>query len=320
MVLDPHIAMVNHSCEPNAVVVNDGPIVTLRSLKAISSNEEIFISYIDNTEPYSRRQKELKDRYFFTCTCVKCSKGHDTTSDEWAGPFDKISQEMKDFADSQGQTNPALLDPSNSVGDDDDAKRLQILQTLAYEKLDTARKPGNPSLTASELEEGFKICHDTNIWPLHRQPYPALRHELMVSLLEKGDYLAAALHGIKTYFLIDPILYRQENHPVRIIHKWTLSMSFLFLLSGPEYEDALSKMDKQGVNAVAITWALLREVNKGVNFSHGESSSFAKKVWEKMAEVGNGLGGGDLRQLTRLETEAAQQWQSFKEMASWTEF
>lgn len=69
---EPIVSFANHSCTPNATVIFDGRRMELRALDHISKDEQIFISYIDPTQPTSIRQEELSSRYFFTCECEKC--------------------------------------------------------------------------------------------------------------------------------------------------------------------------------------------------------------------------------------------------------
>ena len=67
-------SLINHDCTPNCVAVFQGAKVLIRSIKTISKNDEVTISYIESLETRYNRIKELKDRYFFQCTCNTCSK------------------------------------------------------------------------------------------------------------------------------------------------------------------------------------------------------------------------------------------------------
>jgi hypothetical protein len=71
---EPVIAVANHSCIPNAVIVFDGRKIMLRALDPIKKDEQVFISYVDGTQRRETRQAELKEAYFFTCNCEKCAK------------------------------------------------------------------------------------------------------------------------------------------------------------------------------------------------------------------------------------------------------
>ncbi|KAM0287780.1 hypothetical protein ACHAQH_000312 [Verticillium albo-atrum] len=71
--LDTTLAMVNHSCVPNAVVAFSGRRAFLRALRDIQEGEEIEISYIDCTQSLEHRRKAL-DLYFFECACPRCKE------------------------------------------------------------------------------------------------------------------------------------------------------------------------------------------------------------------------------------------------------
>ncbi|KAI0842860.1 SET domain-containing protein [Hypoxylon sp. FL0890] len=66
------LAMLNHSCIPNAFVHFSGRDATLHAYREIKEGEEIEISYIDNDMTRPQRQKALKTRYYFACVCPRC--------------------------------------------------------------------------------------------------------------------------------------------------------------------------------------------------------------------------------------------------------
>ncbi|KAL2122379.1 hypothetical protein VTJ04DRAFT_2834 [Mycothermus thermophilus] len=69
--LDPGLAMVNHSCVPNAFIGFDRRTATLRAERPIEEGDEITISYIDYTLPRAQRHEALK-QYHFQCECSRC--------------------------------------------------------------------------------------------------------------------------------------------------------------------------------------------------------------------------------------------------------
>ena len=75
MGFDPIVCSANHSCDPNAVVMFNQPQVVVRALSRISAGEEVFIKYIDTTNPRSVRRAELNESYYFECNCAKCKLG-----------------------------------------------------------------------------------------------------------------------------------------------------------------------------------------------------------------------------------------------------
>jgi len=69
---------INHSCSPNVEnIYNKRDIVmnakvVLRAIKPIRQGEELSITYINEIQTKEDRQRELKAKYGFTCTCSKC--------------------------------------------------------------------------------------------------------------------------------------------------------------------------------------------------------------------------------------------------------
>src|SRR5271170_2282163 len=72
MCFDPTLALLNHSCNPNAAIVFDGNFASIRSIRDIVQSEQVTISYIDNTYKRSTRREQLRIGYFFECQCVGC--------------------------------------------------------------------------------------------------------------------------------------------------------------------------------------------------------------------------------------------------------
>ncbi|RDB18387.1 Histone-lysine N-methyltransferase ASHR1 [Hypsizygus marmoreus] len=79
--ISPVVALINHSCDPNAVVVfprasdipsSQEPQMQVIALRAIQPDEEILTSYIDTTLPKDQRQKALQETYNFDCSCDLC--------------------------------------------------------------------------------------------------------------------------------------------------------------------------------------------------------------------------------------------------------
>jgi len=69
---------LNHSCIPNAIVVNPSDFpnasVVVQALEPIQEGEEITISYIDETMSKEKRKELLSTHYLFDCKCAKCRK------------------------------------------------------------------------------------------------------------------------------------------------------------------------------------------------------------------------------------------------------
>lgn len=91
--VSPLVALINHSCAPNVVVVfprgrkDSGiePVAKVIALRNIAPGEEILMSYVDTTLPKSLRQNALTETYNFQCCCKACaeSSGVDPREATW---------------------------------------------------------------------------------------------------------------------------------------------------------------------------------------------------------------------------------------------
>lgn len=71
----PTIAMINHSCVPNAALVTSNGQVYVRVISEIASGHELLIDYTgdDSAGITSMRRHKLRKRYHFTCHCPQCA-------------------------------------------------------------------------------------------------------------------------------------------------------------------------------------------------------------------------------------------------------
>ncbi|KAG8805647.1 hypothetical protein FRC17_005408 [Serendipita sp. 399] len=76
----PLAALINHSCDPNAVIVFPNsfkgiyPTLEILSVQPIKVGEEIVAAYVDITLPKALRQKSLNGTYAFDCKCSECTR------------------------------------------------------------------------------------------------------------------------------------------------------------------------------------------------------------------------------------------------------
>ncbi|KAF2088201.1 SET domain-containing protein [Saccharata proteae CBS 121410] len=258
--LDPLGCAANHSCEPNAFVVFDGADMSFRALKPVRKDEEIFISYIDNTNPFARRQAELQDRFCFTCDCPKCQKRFSAREDQFK--------------------------PSKSPEQISKERRLSAVQGQAFDDLEQARKLGDGSFwepALARVTRGLALLSDSDMWPPTRQPYAALRDELVVLYSASQRFPMAWQHMVRRYFDIDPILYPEPHHPVRVIHNFMLSTQTLYMFTSHHMDELYDLFEfPPGFEIRQIVYGLLAEVFENVASSHGPTSNFAKFVQSRM--------------------------------------
>jgi len=74
------VAMMNHACCPNVAhawrwdVAAGAPVVSVVAVRDIGAGEELCTRYLDvDTAPKHVRRKTLRERYGFTCQCVRCA-------------------------------------------------------------------------------------------------------------------------------------------------------------------------------------------------------------------------------------------------------
>ncbi|KAI9831374.1 MAG: hypothetical protein M1826_003547 [Phylliscum demangeonii] len=257
--MEPTISLINHSCAPNATVIFDRQRLALRSVEPVAQGHEITLTYVDTTDPYPRRQRDLRDRYFFACACAKCQHGPTLREDHFL----------------PGRPpSPALF----------------ALEEQGYAAYDAAE---NNSATASQaipaLEEAANALRRSAAWPLDRQPWPGLRAILVVKYLAAQRWGDALKHLLVAYFHIDPLQVPRPSHPVRVGHLWRLAclVHLIGNLARTTTETTTSHtLDAGGVHALRkynldykmIVWGLLCEADSNVDASHGADSHFARML------------------------------------------
>ncbi|KFV42546.1 Histone-lysine N-methyltransferase SMYD3, partial [Tyto alba] len=92
--LYPSMSLLNHSCDPNCVIVFEGYQLLLRSVREIQIGEELTISYIESLMPTSERQKRLMRQYCFECDCLLCQ--NQEKDDEKLAGEERAWKEVKD--------------------------------------------------------------------------------------------------------------------------------------------------------------------------------------------------------------------------------
>lgn len=277
--LDPTLGNVNHSCDPNIFIMMDGPRVSVRTLRRIKKDEELYISYIETTNPHLRRQSELKARWFFDCSCAKCQKGARLSEDKWLIEPANLPQSLKNIADQLFRDRSFSQDPADYVGDSPDEQRVAAIQWRAFTAYEATQRLQDPKSAVQAIEDAMHMCRDSGLWTICRQPYAALRDDLIVNLLSIGNYSSAWAHCAKRFVHIHPVLYPVPFHPVRVVQTWQMAMLAAYIASTPEGTGA------PGVNMGLIAMMLVKQVLDASHCSHGAGSAFTKSVKRKAEEM-----------------------------------
>ncbi|KAH7379242.1 hypothetical protein DE146DRAFT_706286 [Phaeosphaeria sp. MPI-PUGE-AT-0046c] len=313
LIFDPFLSHANHSCDPNAFVIMDGPSCSLRTLKPIEEAEEIYISYIDATNPYHRRQSELENRWFFKCNCSKCQKGATLEEDKWARQPGNLAAKFKEIADAIIQHEQVAQDPVNYVGESQDERRAAAIQGKAFAEYEEAQAMQDPHEVVQKLEDAMRLCHQSGLWPVHRQPFATIRDDLIVNLLSTGDYSSAWAQCAKRYKHILPKLYPVQFHPIRVVQTWQMAVLAVYFAGTPDGVGA------PGVNMGLIAMMLVKQVLDAASLSHGPDSAFTRSVRSKAeemtTELRRSLGGNPDNNIMNQELEA--QRDMLMQMGDW---
>ncbi len=317
LVLDPFVACANHSCDPNAFIVMDNQHLSMRSLKAIAKDEEIFISYIDTTYPFSRRQTELKERFFFDCKCTKCVQGSTLNEDRWTGDPRRMPKNWKRYCQVIRDTDPKFAKDVQEEEDldeiNDSDKAMSIIQDWAFHSLKTIHdKEFAPAKIAVNVERIMDVLAQTERCPVYRQPYPSARHELVQSYSHKANFFLAWSHGAKTYFYVDPLLYPQTHHPLRVVHNANLAMLTLVVSTDLSWRE---HPETKEIDFGVLVYYLFLEVVANIEKSHGKDNSFAKLLKRKFDQLTTDMTRADRNAVMKLERRRDGTWRQFRKFA-----
>ncbi|CBX95721.1 hypothetical protein LEMA_P028730.1 [Plenodomus lingam JN3] len=252
IVLDSTLGHINHSCDPNAYIMMDGAETSIRTLRPIKKGEE---------------------------------KGATLDEDNWAIEPENLPNEMDHAADAIITREALAQDPSNYVGDSKEEIKIAALQGKAFAEYERAQQLQSPEAAVQAIQDVMQFCQQSKLWPLHRQPYAALRDDLIVNLLSMGKFTEAWAQCAKRYRYILPKLYPIPFHPVRVVQTWQMAMLAAYLASLKEGVGAPE------ANMGLIAMMLVKQVLDAARFSHGAESAFTRSVRLKAEEMIEALKG-----------------------------
>ncbi|KAK7951047.1 set and mynd domain [Apiospora aurea] len=311
---DNTICAANHSCDPNVVMTFLQPKVELRALRPIKNGEEIFVKYVDVTNPIGVRQAELKQTYFFDCKCPKCSKGPGSAEDRFAESPEALPSRYFAIADTlikkyDAQLSHFLASPLETATTAQ--KRVAAMEAEAF-SISGTTLGGGESVESNEenARNALKMCLDSGMWSLARQPVPQLCRQLFQMYLEGGSPYRAFRIGLKAYFEILPKVSPQEFYPDRIIDTWGLA-TVTNVLCGPAFAEIYGELQASGVDLRVVFIGLLFEVYDQLPRMYGLASPFGKVMENTYKQIvaGMGMSEADLRDRVKqtwpsLETAA----------------
>jgi len=284
---EPTLALANHSCSPNAVVMFDGRSVALRAMDPIKKGDQIFITYITATEDLVARQTELKQRYFFECSCEKCRTDESPYSIFLRrAPRARVEGKIDLLCNTEqllvnARSLQASYKPNDRLANACDCliESEYIIDHAAKERL---------------LKQGASACYPKKkLFGLH--PFPKIMHELYLNYLDTASYINAVIVLLFLFLNCDVYNYPQPHHPARVIRLFTiakllkhisfLSSEELHSLTGGANDRRELRRTIEGIDWIDSFHAVMILVwEQGVK-SHGKESRFMREVESELRDV-----------------------------------
>lgn len=272
--VDPLISVANHSCDPNCIIMGDGPNIYLRTLKPMKKGEEITISYCVSHRPYWKRQQDLKEKYYFDCRCSMCSQGPTLLWDKFAQPLEVFEAEKwRNVLKNDFGITELISNKYKEIGEGPAADVLTTLEVALFGQNEAINKAKEAEQIHECAVRGMKICKETKMWPVYREPYEMFRQSDMNVRIGMEDLVTAIAHAVVAYCDVFPVLYPERSHPLRLIGTWTL-LCLLNSITPDEMITIMSFEGAKGLDLGTVSYTLSKEVLDNVGKSHGNVSSF----------------------------------------------
>lgn len=253
--LSTSAALLNHSCNPSCVFLFSGASLSIRSLRPIPANAELTISYTDITKQSHRRQLDLRSMYYFNCTCEYCTNN--------------LTCGLPDV--------PTALEKGLSS-----AKILNL--EAEGERLQSLAGDATPASKVKLLDQVMKLFVPyKDIYPVWRHPWPSIRDEVRLLHWNLDHWSVATVHGLKAYFFIDPMLYPNAWHPVRIqrvfvLFKLIRELLYQMFVAPDDGGDRVEgDLKKYNIQWLSVNKGLEEEIEAAIPKGFGTESSFAEE-------------------------------------------
>lgn len=190
------VSIVDHCCKPNAVATFEGKKLSLRLLEDIPqfSWSKVFISYIDLLSPCEERRNELKERYYFLCTCSRCVDEEETQLMNAACCPNKKCDAAVNITDSIEECPKCGQTIDNSFID-----RFKTVMTFTKEKLDEMKTIAYLDILEICLRKQEGVLHPFNIYHIKTLDSAFESSILMQKWEDAVEYGIRSLPGYRRY-------------------------------------------------------------------------------------------------------------------------
>lgn len=235
--LDPILSKMNHSCDGGNAFIHrpvytnftgwpsktssPRPMMKLLPLRKISKNEELSITYIEQTASFHRRRDSLAKQYMFTCSCDKCQ--HDQEALETMKQKDpEVFQEVAKWSDTVEEQSDRLKFGGSSQ---------HIMQTALESLLGVATAMRNSSRFVPDWD-----------------PYPRAIDELRLLQMRLHAYDQVLFYALEQYCIVAPAIYPSSLDPHRTIQALFLLQILRMLAETYDFPGAPPELLRQRVD------------------------------------------------------------------------
>ncbi|KAJ3106138.1 SET and MYND domain-containing protein 3 [Phlyctochytrium planicorne] len=185
----PTLCLINHSCYPNCVIIFNGTKGSLRAIRDIEKDEELFVSYLDLGDDRKTRQAELTSRYFFSCQCHLCTIQKDEKQSQEDEDISKdIKQILKSKPDDIKEYKSLLSDASKKLAPS--SSPLLRLRQAYGEKLIEEGVWEDALINAKALLQILQSIYPPNHPQIGIQFYSCAKIALLVEMVPSEDTLS----------------------------------------------------------------------------------------------------------------------------------
>lgn len=294
---DPVMALANHSCRANAAVVFNGRTASLRAMTDIKQGEEIFVSYIGVTQPTINRRKELRERYFFTCQCQKCSKDENEYQTFLRCHKVNIPPRRMDMLVNSSLTKAAAEEALVKFADlQNDSVKSRAWDNVQYKLINTEADKAIMMIDPRKMTQYGRdlraICtFGVNAIP----PIPSTVHGMYLNFLDKEEWALALICLLSITLHSDPYNYPEAHHPQRVMRLFTIAKLLHHIVYGKTGEEVAASLLTADIEPSVKrkcwmpfceleyfgAWqVLLGIVEQEVERGYGKGSRFAQEVEE----------------------------------------
>ncbi|XP_040279493.1 SET and MYND domain-containing protein 4 [Bufo bufo] len=228
--LFPVLSLLNHSCDPNTSVSFQGRCAMVRASRAVRKGEEVLHCYGPHKlrANVEKRQKLLKDQYFFACQCEACTQEQVLTNDTI---HDFCCPKCHSLLKGEDELHCVNQSCAHCLRREKVLLRLQNLQLAVHkarEQLQSNHSEAAIRTLMSCLSEGKEFLSQNHML------FGEIFDQLAQAEASKGDWAAAAGHLKKSVQLVSQ---RYGPSSMELGHELFKLAQILF--NGREVDDAM---------------------------------------------------------------------------------